>query len=79
MLLIFIDCHLGDLEKTDPEKSVLNISSQILSGHSFICSEGTTMNTAFTKEICLHIPGRFGEILVFALSGSKQTLCVFFF
>ena len=33
------------------------------------------MNTAFTKKICLHVPGMFGKFLVFALSGSERTVC----
>ena len=60
------------------QSTVLNVFSQILSGRSFICSERTAMNTAFTKKICLHVPGMFGKFLVFALSGSERTVCQFF-
>ena len=36
------------------------------------------MNTAFTKKICLCMPGMFGKFLVFALSGSEHTRHEFF-
>lgn len=86
LLWISVDNHRGEFGKNRFRKSqstILNISSQSLSRHSFICSGGTAMDTRsisfFTEEICSHILATVGKFLVFALSKSKQILCEFFF